>query len=374
MNLRIGVIGTGVMGADHVETITSSISGAEIRAVADLDPKRAEVVASRVPGANALPVEELIKSPEVDGVIVASSDATHAQYVMASIAANKPVLCEKPLAPTVSECEEILRLEQARGFRLVQVGFMRRFDPGYLELRKLIVSGAIGSPVLAHCVHRNVDVPAGWTSETTVLSAASHEIYVMPWVFDREVVRVNWLSPAPVNALLRDPQVVILELEDGALIFDELFVKSGYGYEIRCEIVGDSGTIELAPTALVVMRADLAVSQSVDPDFRERFAEAYRRELQTWVEAISHWRSGQAKNPLGPVNGPDAWDGYRVAVISKAVLNSMSKEASRQRSNPSPCRTFTADAAAVSGWTPANRSRSGMLQPRGRHRRGYPWN
>ena len=81
----------------------------------------------------------------------------------------------------------------------------------------------------------------------------------------------------------------------------------------------------------------LAVSQSVDPDFRERFAEAYRRELQTWVEAISHWRSGQAENPLGPVNGPDAWDGYRVAVISKAVLNSMSKGVpSKVESKPMP--------------------------------------
>jgi myo-inositol 2-dehydrogenase / D-chiro-inositol 1-dehydrogenase len=191
MNLRIGVIGTGVMGADHVETITSSISGAEIRAVADLDPKRAEVVASRVPGANALPAEELIKSPDVDGVIVASSDATHAQYVVASIAADKPVLCEKPLAPTVSECEEILRLEQARDSRLVPVGFMRQFDPGYVALRQRIASGEIGSPFLAHCVHRNVNVPADWTSETTMLSAASHEIYVMPWIFDREVVRVK---------------------------------------------------------------------------------------------------------------------------------------------------------------------------------------
>jgi myo-inositol 2-dehydrogenase/D-chiro-inositol 1-dehydrogenase len=337
MNLRIGVIGTGVMGADHVETITSSISGAQIRAVADLDPKRAEVVASRVPGANALPAEELIKSPDVDGVIVASSDATHAQYVMASIAANKPVLCEKPLAPTVSECEEILRLEQAKGSRLVQVGFMRQFDPGYVELRQRIASGAIGSPFLAHCVHRNADVPTGWTSETTVLSSASHEIYVMPWVFDREVVRVNWLSPAPATASLRDPQVVILELEGGGLIFDELFVKAGYGYEIRCEVVGDSGTIELAPTARVAVRSDLAVRQGVDRDFRGRFAEAYRRELQTWVDAISHWHSAQANSAPGPVDGPDAWDGYRVAVISQAVLNSMAKGVpSNVESKPMP--------------------------------------
>jgi myo-inositol 2-dehydrogenase / D-chiro-inositol 1-dehydrogenase len=141
MNLGIGVIGTGIMGADHVETITAAISGAEVRAVADIDFERAKMIASRVPGAKALAAEELIESPDVEGVIIASSDATHAQYVAACLAARKPVLCEKPLAPTVEECEEIRRLEQTAGSRTVQVGFMRRFDPGYVELRQKIAAG-----------------------------------------------------------------------------------------------------------------------------------------------------------------------------------------------------------------------------------------
>lgn len=136
-----------------------------------------------------------IESPDVDAVIIASSDATHAQYVTACISARKPVLCEKPLAPTLAECEQILHLEESAALRLVQVGFMRRFDPGYVELRRRIVAGEVGTPLLAHCSHRNVDVPAGWTSETTVVSAASHEIDVMPWVFGRDIIRVTWLSP-----------------------------------------------------------------------------------------------------------------------------------------------------------------------------------
>jgi len=316
MPVRIGVIGTGIMGADHVETITTAVSGAEVCCIADIDSKRAEHIASRVPGAKALSsAESLIESPEVDSVIIASSDATHSKYVKACIMARKPVLCEKPLAPTVAECEEILRLEEAAGARMVQVGFMRRFDPG-----------EVGSPVLAHCVHRNVDVPASWTSDTVVLSSASHEIDVMPWIFSRDVVGVNWMSPiAPVAGVLRDPQMVILELEGGALVFVELFVTAGYGYEIRCEIVGKKGTIELAPTSRVVVRSDLKASQNVPPDWRGRFAEAYRRELQTWVDAISRWRAGTVESDAGPVDGPDAWDGYRAAVVSQAVLASMSK-------------------------------------------------
>ena len=134
------------------------------------------------------------------------------------------------------------------------------------------------------------------------------------------------MSPIPSTpGRLCDPQVVILELEGGALIFLELFVRSGYGYEIKCEIVGEKGTVELAPTARTVVRSGLRISQDFTPDWRGRFAEAYRRELQTWVNAVSRWRLGDAKSEAGPVDGPDAWDGYRAAVTSQAVLASMSQ-------------------------------------------------
>jgi len=324
--IRIGVIGTGIMGADHVETISKSVSRAEVRAVADLDVRRAEAVAARVPGAKALPsAEALIESTEVDAVIIASSNPTHAPYALASIGAGKPVLCEKPLAQTAAECEQILRGEEAAGKRLVQVGFMRRYDPGYAELRARVASGEIGAPLLAHCVHRNVSIPPVWTSEDIVFTSAVHEIDVMPWVFGREVVSVNWLSPIPAApGVRRDPQVAILELEGGALIFVELFMAARYGYEIRCEIVGEKGTIELAPVARTVARSDLRVNLDLSADWRPRFAEAYRRELQTWVNAICAWRSGGLKGIASPVHGPDAWDGYRAAVIAEALVASMS--------------------------------------------------
>jgi len=327
VTLRIGVIGAGIMGADHIRTISAEISGAEVRAIADIDENRAKIIASQVPGAKTVPSgESLIESPEVDAVIIASNNATHAPYVLASIAAGKPVLCEKPLAATISECEEILGLEQAKAMRMVQVGFMRRFDLAYVELRKRVALGDVGAPMLAHCAHRIVDVPAGWTSEETVITAAVHEIDVMPWVLGREVVRVNWLSPTPpCSGGLRDPQMIILELQGGALVFNEIFAKSGYGYEIRCEVVGEKGTIELAQAARVVARSDLKVNQDLPPDWRGRFAEAYRRELQSWVNAISRWRSGETAGALGPVDGPDAWDGYRAAVISQALLVAMSR-------------------------------------------------
>ena len=81
----------------------------------------------------------------------------------------------------------------------------------------------------------------------------------------------------------------------------------------------------MAPTARVVGRSGLKVSQDFPPDWRGRFAEAYRRELQTWVNAISRWRLGNVESAVGPVDGPDAWDGYRAAIVAQTVLVSMSQ-------------------------------------------------
>jgi myo-inositol 2-dehydrogenase/D-chiro-inositol 1-dehydrogenase len=321
-DLAIGVIGTGKMGADHAETISSVVAGAFVRAVADIDRKRAESVASRLSGARSIvSVEELIQSPDINAIIIASNSDAHSEQVLASVAAGKPVLCEKPLAPTVAECEKILRAEQAVGQRLLQVGFMRRFDPAYAELQQQLASGSIGSPLLAHCAHRNFGVPCRWTAVDTIVSSAVHEFDVMPWLFGREVVGVNWYSSIPfASGSLPDPQVIVLELAGGPLVVLEVTMNS-YGYEIRCEIVGDKGTIELAVNARTVRRTRLQVSEVLPEDFRMRFADAYRIELQSWVNAIQRWRSDPSDGE--PISGADAWDGYRAAVITEAVVASM---------------------------------------------------
>ena len=99
--------------------------------------------------------EELIASDEVDAVLVTSIGPTHAEYVLACIAAGKPVMCEKPLAPTVPECEGILAAEVAHGKRLVIVGYMRRYDPGYRQVKGAWDAGTIGDALVLHNVHRN---------------------------------------------------------------------------------------------------------------------------------------------------------------------------------------------------------------------------
>src|SRR3954451_15287656 len=292
MTLRVGVVGAGVMGADHVTTLHRWVSGAEVSCVADLDVARAEGVAAVVPGARAVgdPVA-LVRDPGVDAVVVASADASHAALVLDCLAERKPVLCEKPLAPTLDACSQLVEAEEALigsdGTPLVSVGFMRRFDPGYRELRARLASGACGTPLLVHCVSRGVSSGPGATSASSITGSAVHEFDVVPWLLGAPVTEVSWHAPRPALPAdaLQDPQLLLVRTADGVLSTVEVFLNAGYGYDIRCEVVGTAGAVALAePVRLVSDRAGSRAA-AYAPDWRPRFADAYRLELQAWVDA-----------------------------------------------------------------------------------------
>src|SRR5438105_1703975 len=139
--VRTGVIGVGVMGAEHARLLSHVVSGSEVGAVFDVDAHRADAVAASCAARVVDDPMVLIKDDLVDAVLVASSDQTHEQFVLACLAAGKPVLCEKPLAPDVDGCLRIIAAEGEIGRRLVSVGFMRRYDPGYLALHRTVNGG-----------------------------------------------------------------------------------------------------------------------------------------------------------------------------------------------------------------------------------------
>jgi myo-inositol 2-dehydrogenase / D-chiro-inositol 1-dehydrogenase len=314
MTVRVGVIGAGVIGADHIRRLSGGLTGAVVVAVADTDAERAQRQASELPGARAYGNgQELIASQDVDAVLVASPGPTHEDDVVASIAAGKQVFCEKPLAPTQAACERILTAEMACGRKLVQVGYMRRYDAAYRALKSVIDDGTIGAPTLIHAAHRNPSVPDSYTASMAITDTAVHDIDVTRWLLGEEIVATRVLRPRR-NSLaathLADPMILLLETESGVLADVEINVNAGYGYDIRGEVVGEKGTAELGDASLVVVRGDGHQRSPVPAGWLERFSGAYDLELSDWIGSVA----------MGKATGPSTWDGYAISAVSDAAI------------------------------------------------------
>ena len=318
MTLRVGVIGVGAIGQDHIRRLTHVISGSRVVALTDVDAQRAESAAQSLDGARVHPTgQDLINDGDVEAILVASWGPTHEEYVLAAIRAGKPVFCEKPLAPAPDACLRIVEAEVARGRRLVQVGFMRRYDAGYRAMKSALSRGTLGTPLLAHCAHRNpVAPPYGFTSDMMISDSAVHEIDLVRWLFDQEIAAATVLKPRRTtrgDPALQDPQIMILEMADGVMVDVEIFVNCGYGYDIRCEVVAESGTVSLGDGGEIVLTSSGLRSRPVPADWRERFVRAYDVELQEWVEAVS----------TGEATGPSSWDGYAAAAVVESCLEAL---------------------------------------------------
>src|SRR5918994_5812462 len=128
MTLRIGIVGAGQMGRFHVDRLAGSVPNAEVVAISDVFVEGAKQVADQIGARAYSDGHELVADGQVEAVLIASPGDTHEEFTLACLAADKPVLCEKPLAPTIDACLRVLEAEAAKRRRLIQVGFMRRYD------------------------------------------------------------------------------------------------------------------------------------------------------------------------------------------------------------------------------------------------------
>lgn len=320
MGIRIAILGAGIMGADHARIIAHQLPGAVLHIVCDAARDRAKHVADTY-GANDIATDPLavIARADVDAVLIASPDPTHAPLTLACIEAGKPVLCEKPLAPDTAACLDVIEAEIKNGRHLVQIGFMRRFDPSYTDMKSALTEGLLGRAVMMHNVHRNVEAPPSFTGQMAITNSAPHEFDIARFVLETDYTAISVFQPTSTDtARTGAPVFMVLETKTGQLVNIEINNNARYGYDVRGELVGENGTVQLKAPVTANFNLSLQSFQRYPADWRPRFTEAYRLQNQAWINSI---RTG-LPSPVAA----NAWDGYCAAQIAEAGILSLTEQ------------------------------------------------
>lgn len=326
MTVRVAIIGVGVMGADHARTLVTQVPGAQLRTICDADGARARALADEI-GVETLSGDPLatIADRAIDAVIVASPDATHKELILAALAAGKPVLCEKPMAPALADCAAIIAAEVSHGRRLVQIGYNRRFDPAYLEMKSRWKTAGLGEAVMFHGFHRNVSAPPWFDSNMTISNSAVHDFDIARWLLETEILSVQAFQPPMyANGGIGSPVFLVCQAASGQLVNIEVFNNAAYGYDVRGDLVCKNGTVSLRPPVNSEVCMNLSQGTSYPEDWRPRFVNAYRLQLQGWVRSI---RTGKPE-------GASAWDGYAACACADAGLRSLASGAGEKVNQP----------------------------------------
>jgi len=224
-------------------------------------------------------------------------------------------LCEKPLAQSPDDCRRVMDAELDAGAKFVQLGFMRRYDQSYAEMKEALASGALGRPLMMHNFHRNVETPAAdFTGAMAITNSAPHEFDVARHVLGTEYVSISAFQPKRSDALVA-PVVMVLETVDGQLVIIEINNNAAYGYDVRAELVGEAGSIAMNHVAYTRLDKALAQSTAFEADWRGRYFDAYRKQNRASLRFV--------ETGAFPEHGSSAWDGYAAAVAAEAGVTAL---------------------------------------------------
>lgn len=321
--MGIGVLGVGDMGKRHAENIRRLVPEARLVAVADPAPDRARQVAAELELEHSFDsLEDMLAMKEVDCVVIAAPDKFHAQAIRTAAAAGKDILSEKPLALKLADARAALDAVAAARVRL-QVGFMRRFDPGYVTAMKRIEAGEIGEPVIFKSIGRDRDAPPIAAYQTKLngmllYNNTIHDFDLARWLMRDEVAEVHSYTTVAIRPEVGQygdvvASVVNLKYQRGAIGNIESFVQAVYGYDIRTEIVGSKGSIlvgSLQQTPVTFLSKD-GGAQPLADHFLTRFEAAYVAEVRDFVHNILNDR------PLR-VTGEDGLRALEIAVAAES--------------------------------------------------------
>jgi predicted dehydrogenase len=293
--MRIGVAGLGGMGTVHAHNAAAT-PGAQLVAVGSTRAEQAATLAAQL-DVRPCTYAELIGADDIDGIVVAARSVDHASVAIDVLRAGKHLFLEKPGATSLAGHDALRREAAAHPDAVVQVGYHRRFDAGFVELRRLVAEGAIGEPLLVTGTSRDLrapepedPLPAGGF----LLDMASHDYDAACWLLDSEPVQVDARRQTLVYPELEelgdlDNAVVTVTFAGGAIASTHVSRTCAYGHDVRMEVVGTEGSAFVgnaasAPGVTVVTERD---ASRFHADYRGLFADAYRAELAAFVSVCT---------------------------------------------------------------------------------------
>lgn len=334
--VRIGLIGSGWMGAFHADSIARRVPGAVLAAIADPNVESAEAVARSLGTAKVTPsAEDILADPEIDAVIIASPARFHSSLIAQAAAAGKHVFCEKPAGQGLEELDAALAAVQASGVHF-QVGFNRRYAEDFLAAKKDLSAGVAGTPQLLRSLTRdpgNGSIPnaARVPAWTIFLETLIHDFDTLNWFNEgAEPVEVYAVADALVEPGLRDQgfldtAVVTIRYSNGAIAVAEANFSALYGYDIRGEVFGSKGMVQAGRATETAARRFTSEGMSADtPRLNvELFRQAYTDELADFAAAVRARRDGLPPSSSDVTLTPGASDARRALAMALACIESV---------------------------------------------------
>jgi myo-inositol 2-dehydrogenase/D-chiro-inositol 1-dehydrogenase len=296
-DIGIGIIGVGIMGRGHALYLSDYVKGGKVVAIYDANLVTAQKVAKEVfKKTKVLPkvykeLSMILDDQQVKAVIIASPDHLHAKHLEQAILAGKDVLCEKPLASKEKDARKVAKLVR-NSKSIVGIGFMRRFDRPYQDLKKEIESGKYGKVLQIRCTSRNVSSPTA-TTAMLLTNVAVHEIDIIRWLLGEEIVSVgvNFAkTTSKANSNLSDPISVNCHTESGVLVTIDICANSTYGYEVGMEVITENGSLVIENLGQLNIAYNFKLPTrkggTLHKDWMGRFKPAYIAELTAFVNSL----------------------------------------------------------------------------------------
>ena len=294
------------MGREHVSNLAAR-PDVEVVVVADVIAESATVAAEIAGAAPSIDPLAAARSADVDAVVIASPDETHAELAIAAIESGHHVLCEKPVASTVEDAQRVLDAETSTGRSLVQVGFMRQYDPAHRQMYDALAG--VGRIQHLRCVHRNTNDQWSRPLEVVLTQSVIHDVHTIRWLSGSEFSSVMTSVVGrrrPVEHL-----TVVGRLVDGTTATLE-FVEATYGYDVEIEVTGEEGMVICSQPGQPIVRQERSAHRFVGDDWFGRFREAYRLEIADWVGGVM----------ADEVRGPTTADGLAAQRVVAAAIRS----------------------------------------------------